>query len=146
MFHFFWCQFIPHRVRYSRRIDKDRYLQEEEEGQASSKEDVQLCLSSCLRLSTDNALDTHLFVLLITDLVADIHQCRSSASVLDKEPNPVLRVVKLQGLKQRQQCQGPVAPAEPSLSPFPSLCAPSCGFTILSYVHWSEGDTAMALD
>lgn len=67
----------------------------------------------------DNTLDTHLSVLLVTNLVADIHQCRSSASILDKELNLVLCVVELQGLKQRQRCQGPMAPAEPGLSPFP---------------------------
>lgn len=63
--------------------------------------------------------------------------------MLDKEMGRAAHVVELQGLKEQQTSQMPMAPAEPGLSPFPvspKLASPS------SYIHWSEGDTATALD
>lgn len=67
---------------------------------SSKDNDQPLGCPPALGLGTGNAHDTHLSVLPVTNLVADIHQCRGGANILDKEQGPFFNVVELQELKQ----------------------------------------------
>lgn len=64
----------------------------------SSKEyDQPLSCPHAPGLGTGNALDTHLSVILVTNLVADILQCRGNTSILYKELGLFFHIVELQG-------------------------------------------------